>query len=133
MNSSNHVTTPEKQFTTQASNCNNESNQSTKTFQATSISPSSSFLKHPPQSLSPISPFKNSKLIQFATVGIAHKVEEILNDKVNYSPSIDEKGWALNACVRHGRDECVKLLVLRGAPVVAKRTADDGQQYNTVQ
>ena len=34
--------------------------------------------------------------------------------------------------MKFGRDECVKLLILRGAPVVAKRTANDGQQYNTV-
>ena len=133
MDSSSNVMTPEKQFTIETSNDNKDGNQIAKTFQATSVSPSSSFLKDPPQPLSPLSPFKSSKLVQFATVGIAYKVEEILNDKVNYSPSIDEKGWALNACVRHGRDECVKLLVLRGAPVVAKRTADDGQQYNTVQ
>eukprot|EP00944_MAST-04C_sp_MAST-4C-sp1_P014442 g14442.t1 len=92
-----------------------------KETEASSISPSLSYLKTPPESLSPISPLKTSKLVQFATVGIAHKVEEILDDKVNYSPTLDEMGWALMACVRFGREECTKLLILRGAPVVAKR------------
>ena len=95
-----------------------------KEAEATSISPSLSYLKTPPESLSPISPLKTSKLVQFATVGIAHKVEEILDDKINYSPTLDEMGWALMACVRFGREECTKLLILRGAPVVAKVSID---------
>ena len=56
--------------------------------------------------------------------GAFTEVEEILDDKVNYSPTMDEMGWALMACVRFGREECTKLLILRGAPVVAKVSID---------
>ena len=84
--------TPEKQITSTVTTIANNNNN----IEASSISPSSSsFLNKPIPSLSPITPYTNSKLVQFATVGIAHKVEEILNDKINYSPSVDEKGWAL--------------------------------------
>ena len=64
-----------------------------KETEASSISPSLSYLKTPPESLSPISPLKTSKLVQFAPSVLRTKLK-ILDDKVNYSPTMDEMGWA---------------------------------------